>query len=190
MAYGDKEDKEEEEEEKSEKRKKEPKNGPKRKKRPNDARRICSAFEQGVIARERIKIHRHVLTRCILLSQTNEKKNRGRKKIEQKSKKKKRKKNVLVLPFTTLRRRAGERAHQKRRRVRHDDVEEFFNDHHETREEEYASRSVVRVGRVDVRVRRCNEGQRSRRESFKDGTGETLGASFAKFDIVGKVGVF
>ena len=36
-----------------------------------------------------------------------------------------------------------------------------FNDYHETREEEHASRSVVRVGRVDVRVRWCNEGQRS-----------------------------
>ena len=80
---------------------------------------------------------------------------------------------------------------KKGARVQHHDdgVEELFNDYHETREEEHASRSVVRVGRVDVRVRWCNEGQRSRRESFKDGTAETLGATFEKFDIVGEPGV-
>ena len=79
---------------------------------------------------------------------------------------------------------------KKGARVQHHDdgVEELFNDYHETREEEHASRSVVRVGRVDVRVRWCNEGQRSRRESFKDGTAETLGATFEKFDIVGEPG--
>ena len=37
-------------------------------------------------------------------------------------------------------------------------------------------------------LRRCNEGQRSRRKSFKDRTSETLGARFAKFDIVGEPG--
>ena len=91
----------------------------------------------------------------------------------------------------TKKQRGGAKKTKKGARVQHHDdgVEELFNDYHETREEEHASRSVVRVGRVDVRVRWCNEGQRSRRESFKDGTAETLGATFEKFDIVGGPGV-
>jgi hypothetical protein len=178
MAEGEEqEDKEEEDKEKREKRKERAakRRAPtEKRKRPQTTRRIFHFLLLNTCGRRARKKNR-IPTHEMHFSSTLSQKQTKNRKTKTKTKKQ----------------RGGAKKTKKGARVQHHDdgVEELFNDYHETREEEHASRSVVRVGRVDVRVRWCNEGQRSRRESFKDGTAETLGATFEKFDIVGEPGV-